>query len=141
MPTWQFSTLPSRVGNVDAALAVLDLAEPAAPLPRHSHRLGPLLGERRGVEDDHAVRLPQVLADLTGERGKEGRMVPRDLPDELLDGLSLLIVQVSDPLASLMLKLGEKAGHVLDRVSVLLGLAQGRCERVNEGLQPPEQTP
>jgi hypothetical protein len=67
-------------------------------------------------------------------------MVPRDLPDELLDTLSFLIVQVSDPLASLMLELGEKTGHILDRVSVLLGLAQGRRERVNEGLQPREQT-
>ena len=52
------------IGHIDADLAVLDLAEPAAPLPSHAHRLGPLLGEGRGVEHDHAVGFAQVLADL-----------------------------------------------------------------------------
>ena len=51
-------------------------------------------------------------------------MVPHDLPDELLEALPFLIVQVSDPFAGFVLELGEKSGHVLKRVSVLLGLQQ-----------------
>ena len=50
-------------------------------------------------------------------------MVPRNLPDELLDALPFLIVQVSDPFAGFVLELGEKSGQVLNGVSVLLGLA------------------
>ena len=49
-------------------------------------------------------------------------------------------MQVSDPLAGLVLELGEKTGYVLDRVSVLFGLAQGCRKRVNEGLQTRQQT-
>ena len=50
-------------------------------------------------------------------------MVPRNLPNELLDALPFLIVQVSDRFAGFMLELGEKSRHVLNRVAVLLGLA------------------
>ena len=55
---------PRDVSHVDAHLAVLDLAEPAAPLLGDAHRLGPFLGKRRGVEHDHAVGFAQLLADL-----------------------------------------------------------------------------
>ena len=65
--------LPRDVAHVDADLAVLDLAEPAAPLPRHADRLGPLLGEGRGVEDDHAVGLAQLVADLAARVASKGR--------------------------------------------------------------------
>jgi hypothetical protein len=40
------------------------------------------------------------------------------------DALPFLIVQLSDPFAGFVLELGEKSGHVLKRVSVLLGLQQ-----------------
>ena len=64
--------LPRDVCHVDADLAVLDLAEPAAPLPRHADRLGPLLGEGRGIEHDHAVRLAQ-LARRPARRASRAR--------------------------------------------------------------------
>ena len=44
-------------------------------------------------------------------------MVPLNLPDELLDGLPFLIVQVSDPFAGFVLELGEKFRHVLNRAA------------------------
>ena len=53
------------VCHVDPNLAVLDLAEAAAPLPRHAHRLSPLRGEGRGIEHDHPVGFAQVVADLS----------------------------------------------------------------------------
>jgi hypothetical protein len=67
-------------------------------------------------------------------------VVPRNLPNELLDALPLLIMQVSDPFAGFVLELGQKSGHVLNSVAVLLGLAQTRRKRVNESLQTRQQT-
>src|SRR5512135_3439944 len=92
------------VRHVNADLTVLDLAEPAAPLPRHAHTLGPLLGERRGIEHDHAVRRAEVRPDLTGQRQEERLVLPRHVPDELLEALTLLVVQVGDALTSLVIE-------------------------------------
>src|SRR5512144_2542276 len=131
--------LPRDVPHVEPDLAVLDLAESTAPLSRHAHRLGPLLGDRRGVEDDHAIRLAEVGADLAGQRHEQGLMVPRNIPDELLEALTLPVVEVGDPLGRLVFEFRQQAGEVLDGVPPLFGLGQGRGERLDELLQPCQQ--
>ena len=131
--------LPGDVSHEDADLAVVDLAEPAAPLAGHADRLGPLLGERRGVEDDHGVGLAEVLADLAGQGGEQRLVVPGDRPDEVLQALPLVVMEVGDRLAGLARELGEEAGHVLGGMTPLLGLVERSGERLDEGFEPTEK--
>src|SRR3974377_1306127 len=56
------------VTHVDTDLAVLNLAQTTAPLLGDPHRLGPFLGEPRGIENNHAVRLAELVADLGPRR-------------------------------------------------------------------------
>jgi len=46
-----------------------------------------------------------------------------------------LIEQIGDPFAGLVLELREQSREVLDRVTLVFGLAQRRREREDEGLQ------
>ena len=48
----------------DADLAVLDLAEPAAPRPLHPDRSIALLGEGRGIDDEPGVGAADRAGDL-----------------------------------------------------------------------------
>ena len=43
------------IAEVDADLAVLDLAESSAPLPLNAHRLRSLFGEGGRIENQHAI--------------------------------------------------------------------------------------
>src|SRR5271165_227138 len=85
---------PREVAHVDTHLAVVDLAEPATPLLGDPHRLGPFLGKPRGVKHDYAVGFAQLLADLGCQCPEHRLMVPRNLSNELLNPLPLLIKQV-----------------------------------------------
>ena len=95
------------VAQEDADLAVLDLAEPAAPLPLHADRGGSLLGEGRGVEHEHGVAAADGVGDLTGQLVDEGVVVPGHLADEALDGLAVEVVAVGDRLGVLAIEVGE----------------------------------
>jgi hypothetical protein len=128
------------VRQIDAHLAILELAESATPLTRHTYRLGPLLGKGRGIEHDHAVRFAQVVANLRGKRLEQALIVPGHLPDVLLEALPFMIEQVGDPFARLVLELREESGQILDRVSLLFGLTQRRRERLDEDLEAREET-
>ena len=59
------------VAEEDADLAVLDLAEPPAPLALYSDGLLALPGEGGGVEDKDGVGLAQVGTDLALQVGIE----------------------------------------------------------------------
>jgi hypothetical protein len=126
-----------RHGHTD--LTVLFLAQSATPLPRHPDTPGPLLGEGRGIEHDHAVGSTQVGPDLPCQRPEQRSLGPGDQAEGLLEPLSLSVVEVSDPLARLVLELGEQAGQVLDDVPPLLRRGQRRGERRNAGLQACQQ--
>jgi hypothetical protein len=58
------------------------------------------------------------------------------MPDELLDALALLIMEVCDPLAGLVLEVRQQSGRVLEGVASLGGLVECLRERLDEGLQP-----
>jgi len=77
--------LPVRQDAKHRHLAVVDLAQPARPLPRHADRLIALLGEARLVEDQAAVGLAAekrigVQADLRHDQ----LVLPRRVADEML---------------------------------------------------------
>src|SRR5262249_31989123 len=123
------------VGQVDADLAVVDLAQAAAPLPLHPDRGTPLLGEGRRVEDQHAVGAAQLLADLASQLGEPGLVGPRGLADELLQRLAFLVVQVGDGLDVLVLQRGDQAGDVVAGVGCLLAPLEVLDEGVEEAFQ------
>ena len=129
--------LPRHVSHEDADLAIVDLAVAAAPLPRHADTLGPLLGERRGVENEHGIGFAQVLADLTRQAGEQRRMVPRRLADELLQALAFLVVKVGDRLAGLAFEFGRKTRHVLGGMPP----SSRPGERLRERFEPLQKAP
>ena len=79
----------------DADLAVLDLAEPAAPRPLHPDRSIALLGEGRGIDDEPGVGAADRAGDLMVQFVAGRLVVPGHLTEEPLDGLA-----VSGPLMS-----------------------------------------
>ena len=66
-------------------------------------------------------------------------MAPRHIPDELLEALTLPVVEIGDALGRLAFKFRQKPGQVCHGVPPLLGLGQGCGERQDEGLQPCQQ--
>jgi hypothetical protein len=112
------------IAEEDADLAVVDLPEPAAPLPLDADRGGPLLGEGRGVEDEDCVGSTDRAGDLAVQLIDQGPMVPVDLADEPLDRLAVAVVAVGDRLGVLALDVGEQAGEVGVGVGPALGAGQ-----------------
>src|SRR5262249_39545283 len=100
-------------------LAVVDLAQPATPLPLDANRSGPFLGEGGRIEDQDAFRAAQLLANLTNQFGDHGAVVPGGLADELLEGFARLVVQVGNGLDVLVLEVGDQAGDVVSGMGVL----------------------
>ena len=95
--------------------------QPATPLPLDTHRLGPFLGEARRVQDEHAIGLAQLDADLAGQFVQQRIVVPEGLAEELLQRLPLLVVQVGNGLGVLVVQVGEQTlDIVLGVVSLLL---------------------
>src|SRR5262249_24509929 len=127
--------LTGAVAEVDADLAALEFAQPAAPLPLHADGLLALLGEGGGGEDPHAARLAEALPDLAGQLGDEGAVVPAGLSDELLQALALAVVKVGDGLSVLALEVGEQAADVVVGVGALLAAAQRADKGLEERLQ------
>ena len=116
------SCRPCRAGRTTAAPRPTDLV--------------PFLGNAEGSKTSTRVGLAQLLADLVGQGREQRLVVPGHLADELLQALAFLVVEVGDPLAGLVLELGEQSGHVLGGMPPLLGLVERRRERLDEGLEP-----
>src|SRR5262249_51260965 len=131
--------LMADVAEVDADLAIVDLAEPAAPLTLHADGLVALLDEGGGVEDQHAVGRAETLADLACKFADEGLVVPGGLAEELLESLAFAVVQVGDALGVLARKVGEQSADVVMSVGAMLATAQGTDEGFEERLQTRQQ--
>src|ERR1019366_7682974 len=80
--------LGGDVGQEDANLAVLLLAQPAAPLAGYPTTVGALFGERTGIDHNHAVRFRQLLADVPPQFGHDLLVVPDAGADEELEVLA-----------------------------------------------------
>ena len=105
----------------------------------HADRLGPLLGEPRGIKDNDCIGFADVIADLLGQQGEAWLVAPRNLPDEVLETLSLAIMKVGDRLARLPGEFGEQAGEILGGMTPLHRLFEQRSERLDEGCETTDQ--
>jgi hypothetical protein len=97
---------PAALGDVaegEADLAVLDLAQPAAPLPFDAAGGLALLGEATAVQDRHGVKIGERLGDVAAQLGQDGVVVPGPGPDEVLDRLAGAVGEVGDRLGGLAL--------------------------------------
>src|SRR5262249_43408515 len=124
------------VGEGDAKLAVVLLAEPAAPLPRHPARLTPRLGEAAGVEDQDRLRVGQHLAEVAAEFGHDGLVVPAACADEVLDRLAVDAGLDGDRLAGLALEPAEQAADDERGVGPLLGAVEAWQIALEKGRNP-----
>ena len=97
------------VGQEDTHLAVVDLAQAAAPLAVDAAGFSPLLGEAAGVDDHDAVGLGQLLADMPPQLGHHGLVVPLAGADEELDRLAGYSGLESDRFARFALQAAEQA--------------------------------
>ena len=105
----QGAAAPGGVGQEVADLAVVDLAQAAAPLAGHAAGGVPLLGEGRAVQDEDAVGVAQFLGDVAAQFGPDGVVVPAAVADELLQVAALEPGLRGDGLGGLTLQAGELA--------------------------------
>ena len=131
--------LPCDVCHIDPDLAVLNFAETTAPLLGDANRFIAFLGKRRGVEHDHSFRFAQLYADLNREGAQQRLMIPSCLSDELLNSLSVLVVQVGNSLASFVLQSGHQARRVLQSMLLFRGIPTSYARKAR-GKDAPEAT-
>ena len=123
------------VGQEDADLAVVDLAQPAAPLAIDAAGLGPLLGEAAGVDDHDAVGVGQFLADVLPQFGHHGLVVPLAGADEELDRLAGQPGLDGDRLGGLAFQAAEPAADDQGRGGPLLDAVEPGQVALEEGRQ------
>ena len=80
-------SLPARVSQKDADLAVIDFAQAAAPRTGHSAGGVAFLGEGAAVQDEDGVGVGPGIADVATELVHDRFIVPRRPADEGLKGL------------------------------------------------------
>ena len=123
------------VGEVDADLAVVDLAQAAAPLALDADRSSALLGEGRWVEDEDAVGTAQLLTHLPGQLREPGVVVPGRLADKLLQRLAFLVVEVGDGFDVLVFEVGNQARDIRMGMLPLFAPLEPFDEGVQEAFQ------
>src|SRR5271169_5688791 len=127
--------LSRNVSQVDAHLAVVDFSVTATPLPCYAHRILALLSEARGIENEYAIGLTQLRADLPRQLLNQQAVVPEPLPNELLQRLSILVVKIGDGLRALPLHVREQPCHILPQVLLLCGTLHDRRIGFDEPFQ------
>lgn len=130
-----------NVAEVNADLAVVDVAKPTAPLPLHAHRFAAFLGQGRGVENAYRVGLAPCGSPLTYPFGQQRLIVPLGWAAELWPALAFAVVQVSDGLDVLAAQLGQESLDVVRGVGLWRGRLQGVKERWQEGLPSRQEAP
>ena len=75
----QGMALATGIGQENTDLTVLDPSRSPRILARHAGRLGSLLQEPGFVDDQHAVRRPQVLDHITAAQVARLVLVPQDM--------------------------------------------------------------
>jgi hypothetical protein len=132
----QAPLLGRNVAQVDADLTVLHLAQTAAPLPRHTHRVFALLGKRRRIQDQYAVGAAEFPAHFLRQLPEQGPVVPRRGAEEVLQVLAILVVLVGDHLRALPSQIREQPLDVRAGVLPLLRLQQMLRKGAEEAAQP-----
>jgi predicted nucleic acid-binding protein len=83
-----------RVGQEHPEVAVLDPPGPAAVLPLHPDRLRPLLEEAGLVDDQHAVRIAELIDHVRSEIIAYGVRIPPRGVQQTLDSLRTGLAEV-----------------------------------------------
>ena len=125
-----------NVAEIDTDLAVVDLAEPTAPLPLHAHRLRPLLGKGRRVENQDAIGFAQLRAHLPHQFSQQRLVIPLRLADEFLQTLPFPVVQISNRFHILAVQVRQQSLDVVPGVGLSLRRLQDRDEGLQKGFQP-----
>src|SRR5262249_6246908 len=99
------------VGQEDAHLTVLDLAQAAAPLAGDAARRGPLLGETRAIDDENGVGVADLLLDVAPQLGQDVVVTPAAGADEQLEGPAVEGGGGGDGVGGLALEGGELAAE------------------------------
>jgi hypothetical protein len=115
------------VAEEDADLAIVDLAEAAAPWPLDADGRLPFRGESRGIEDEHRVGAAQRRGDLAVQFVHRRHVVPRGGAEEVLQGLAVEVKALGDGLGILVLEAGEVGAGM--RLTLRAG------ERGDEGMR------
>src|SRR6266705_1370627 len=105
-------TLARHIAQVDGHLTIVDFAQTTAPLPSHPDRLPPGLGKRRGIEDQHAIGLAQVLAHLAPQRVSQGGLIPVSPADKTLQPQAVLAKMIRDRFHVLAFDVREQASDI-----------------------------
>lgn len=98
-----------QLGQEDTDLAVIDLAQPAAPLPGHAAGRRALLGKPRPVQDEDPLVVAQFLGDVAPQFAPDGVVVPPAGADEQLQGPPFEAGLGGDGLGGLALEASELA--------------------------------
>jgi hypothetical protein len=104
------------VGQKHADLAVVDLAQSAAPLPPHAAGLGPLLGESAAVDHHDALGFGELLADMRAQFCHHGFIIPLARSDEKLERFARHTRLDGDRFARLAVQPAEQALNDQGRV-------------------------
>jgi hypothetical protein len=125
--------LAAGIRQEDADLGVLDPAGRAAVLPRHPDRVPALLQEPGLVDDQHAVRGPEVLDDVVAAQVAGRVLVPQHVAEHPLrppgPGVADLLGQLP---AVLALGRAQQAFQVQASLASRLGPDE---QRAQPGLQ------
>ena len=91
----------------DADLAVVLLAQAAAPLTLDAAGVAALLGKGAGIDNQDGGRVSQFLLGVASQLSQEGVVVPLACADEVLHGLARSASLESDGFAGLALQAAE----------------------------------
>jgi hypothetical protein len=83
----QGMAVPARITQKDPDLAVLDLAGRAAIWPGHAGRVLPCFQKSRLVDDQHAVRVPQMLDHIAAQLIAHGLGLPQGAAQQVLKAI------------------------------------------------------
>src|SRR5512144_275595 len=125
-PIDQGTAAGGGIGQEDSDLAVLDLAQPAAPLAGHATGGGPLLDEAAAVQDRDRLGVGQLVADVRAQLVDDAGVVPGAGADTGLDGLAVQSGLGSDRLAGLALQSAEEAVNDRTGMGLLFGAVEAR---------------
>ncbi len=123
------------VGQEDAHLTVVELAQTATPLAGDPAGLLPLLGEGGTVQDEGRVGMPQFRADVAAQLLPDGAVVPAAGADEELQGSALLARLGGDGFGGLALQAGELAAQQGEGMRALFVAGEAREVAGRELLQ------
>ncbi len=101
--------LGRHISHVDGHLAVIDFAEPTAPLAPDADRFRSRFWKSRGIENDHPILIAQLLAHLAYQLVTQGSVIPTRFANKPLQRHALLSKTIGNRLDILVLEVRKQA--------------------------------